>query len=221
MLVLILNPGSTSTKIAVYDEDGEREKLSIAHDETYLLQFDRIIDQLEYRKGLVLDALKEMGYQMSDFSAICSRGGLLRHIPSGIYMVNDKAVYDMVHALYGEHAANLGILLAKELGDTAGIPSFFMDPPSTDEMADVARVSGYKGMERESFFHALNQKGMAHKAAEQLGRAYEELNWWWCIPAAACPWRPMRRGGGRCVQREGRRGVFHGPCRCPARECPG
>ena len=176
MLVLIINPGSTTTKVAVYDEATQKDKRTIAHEEDVLRQFNHIIDQLEYRKGLVLDAIREMGYKLDDFSAICSRGGLLRHIPSGIYAVNDKVIFDIEHPLYGEHAANLGILLAKELGDMAGIPAFFMDPPSTDEMTDVARISGYKGMDRESFFHALNQKGMARRAAQQLGRAYEEVN---------------------------------------------
>ncbi len=176
MLVLIINPGSTTTKVAVYDEAAQKDKRTIAHEEAVLRQFNRIIDQLAYRKGLVLDAILEMGYRLDDFSAICSRGGLLRHIPSGLYAVNDKVIYDIEHPLYGEHAANLGILLANELGKTAGIPAFFMDPPSTDEMTDVSRISGYKGMERESFFHALNQKGMARIAAQQLGRVYEELN---------------------------------------------
>jgi len=176
MKVLVINPGAISTKIAVFDEENEIFKKTIEHTMEDLAPFESIIDQHEYRKNIILQVLAENGYAMSDFQAVCGRGGLLRHIPSGTYIVNDRVVADIEAAAFGEHASNLGALLAKELGDTVGIPSFFVDPVSTDELTDIARVTGLKGMVRESFFHALNHKSMARKAAEQLGKAYEDVS---------------------------------------------
>ncbi|MDO5111942.1 MAG: butyrate kinase [Clostridia bacterium] len=176
MKVLIINPGATSTKIAVFDEDTELFKQSIDHDAADLAPFSSVIDQKEYRKALIMRALADAGYKMTDFAAVCGRGGLLRHIPSGTYTVTQQAVEDITTARYGEHASNLGALLAKELGDTVGIPSYFVDPVCTDEFTDIARVSGFAGMERQSFFHALNHKAMAREAAKRIGKAYEALN---------------------------------------------
>lgn len=176
MKVLILNPGATSTKIAVYDEGGERFRRTIEHDAKELSAFGRVVEQKTFRETLILQALSEAGYSMADFAAVCGRGGLLRHIPSGTYAITERVLRDVEQPPYGEHASNLGVVLAKELADTVGIPAFFADPVSVDELQDVARVSGFAGMERESFFHALNQKSTARHAAAQLGRAYEEVN---------------------------------------------
>ncbi len=101
---------------------------------------------------------------------------MLKHIPSGTYRISDAVLQDIYHPPYGEHASSLGPVIAKQLADLAGIPAFLVDPVSVDEMIPLARVSGYKGMERESFFHALNQKAVARKASAQLGKAYEEVN---------------------------------------------
>lgn len=176
MKVLVINPGATSTKISVFEESEEIRKANIAHSAEDLMPFAKVVDQKDYRLGLITNALCEMGFELSDFSAICARGGLLRHIPSGTYRVTDKVIADATNAPFGEHASNLGVILAKELGDRVGIPAFFVDPVSVDEMQDLARFSGYKGFERQSFFHALNHKGMARRAAAQLGKAYEEVN---------------------------------------------
>lgn len=176
MKVLIINPGATSTKIAVFDEDTEVFRRTIDHTTQQLAGFEHVVDQFAFRRGLILEALREQGYALSDFAAVCGRGGLLRHIPSGTYLINDRVIEDIQNPPYGEHASNLGALLSKSIADEAGIPSYFVDPVSVDELTDVARVSGFKGMERESFFHALNQKGMARAAAKKLGRAYEDLN---------------------------------------------
>lgn len=175
MKILVINPGATSTKIAVFDEEEELFKKSIDHSAEDLAPFAHVIDQVEFRKDVILKTLTEAGYKMSDFDAASGRCGMLRHIPSGTYGVTDKVIEDIVHPI-GEHAANLGAYLAKELGDMAGIPAFFVDPVCVDEMNDLARVSGYKGMERQSFFHALNQKSVARKAARSLGKPYEALN---------------------------------------------
>ena len=176
MKVLIINPGATSTKISVFDEENEIFKANIEHPASELAPFATTIAQKDFRKALILDTLSKAGYSPSDFDGVCGRGGLLRHIPSGTYRVSDLAVEDIECARFGEHASNLGALLAREIGDTAGIPSFFVDPVCTDEMSEIARVSGFSKMERVSFFHALNHKAMARAAAKTLGRRYEELN---------------------------------------------
>ncbi len=176
MKVFIINPGATSTKVAVYDEEKELARKTVYHDAADLAGFEKIPDQKDYRKAMVLGAMKEMGFEPSDFDAVCSRGGLFKHIPSGTYAVTDEVIATVMDPPYGEHASNLGVLLARDIADEAGIPAYFVDPVSVDELQDVARISGFKGWERQSFFHALNQKGMARKAAEMLGRDYEDCD---------------------------------------------
>ncbi len=176
MKVFIINPGATSTKVAVYDEEKELARKTVYHDAGELAHFEKVPDQKEYRLAMVLAAMKEMGYEPSDFDAVCSRGGLFKHIPSGTYEVSDEVIATVMDPPYGEHASNLGVLLAREIADSAGIPAYFVDPVSVDELQDVARISGFKGWERQSFFHALNQKGMARKAAEMIGKAYEDCD---------------------------------------------
>ena len=173
MKVLVINPGATSTKVSIFEEEQEIFRTNIRHTSEKLLSFDHVIDQMPYRRDLILQTVRDAGYSLSAFDAVCGRGGLLRHIPSGTYAISDAAVRDVMNSIHGEHAANLGILLARELGDMAGVPSFFVDPVCVDEMTDLARISGFRGMERQSFFHALNQKTIARKAAEQLGKTYE------------------------------------------------
>lgn len=174
MQVLVINPGATSTKISVFREEEEIFKASINHSSQELAPFTHVVEQESYRKDLILKALDEGGWKMSDFDAVCGRGGLLRHIPSGTYAITDAVIADVMDPPYGEHASNLGVVLSKALADSVGIPSFFVDPVCVDELTPVARVSGFKGMERQSFFHALNQKSIARKAAAQLGRPYEQ-----------------------------------------------
>ena len=175
MKVLVINPGATSTKIAVFDEDKQVFKKGIDHSAQELDQFDRVIDQADYRQKAILDAVAESGYQLSDFDAVCGRGGLYRAIPSGTYAVSDAVMRDVEQAPYGEHPSNLGAYLAKKLGDMVGIPAFFVDPVCVDEMTEVAHVSGFREFRRQSLFHALNQKATARKAAEQMGKRYEDV----------------------------------------------
>ena len=176
MRILVINPGATSTKVSVFDDEKESFKTTIEHSSADIAVFDRVIDQASWRMSIILSALAGAGYRPSDFQAVCGRGGLLRHIPSGTYAINDKVIADLQASSYGEHAANLGPILAKGIADSAGLPAFFVDPVSVDEFEEVARFTGFKGMERQSFFHALNQKSIARKAAKILGKAYEELN---------------------------------------------
>ena len=175
MKVLVINPGATSTKIAVFDEDKQVFKKGIDHSAQELDQFDRVIDQADYRQKAILDAVAESGYQVSDFDAVCGRGGLYRAIPSGTYAVSDAVMRDVEQAPYGEHPSNLGAYLAKKLGDMVGIPAFFVDPVCVDEMTEVAHISGFREFRRQSLFHALNQKATARKAAEQMGKRYEDV----------------------------------------------
>ena len=176
MKILVINPGATSTKIAVFDEEQQLYKLGLDHSAEELNQFDRVIDQADYRKAAILDAITAAGYKLSDFDAVCGRGGLYRPIPSGTYAVNDKVMHDVETAPYGEHPSNLGAYLAKKLGDMVGIPAFFVDPVCVDEMTEVAHYTGFAEFRRLCQFHALNHKSIGRKAAQELGKAYEDVN---------------------------------------------
>ena len=176
MKLLIVNPGATSTKIAVFEEEKELFKVGIDHSAEELNRFERIIDQADFRREAILEAITAAGYQLSDFDAVCGRGGLYRPIPSGTYAVNDRVMADVEAAPYGEHASNLGAYLAKQLGDMVGIPAFFVDPVCVDEMTEVAHYTGFAEFRRLCQFHALNHKSIGRKAAQELGKAYEDVN---------------------------------------------
>ena len=214
MKILVINPGATSTKIAVFDEDQQLFKLGIDHSAEELDQFERVIDQADYRKTAILNAVTEAGYKLSDFAAVCGRGGLYRPIPSGTYAVNDKVMHDVETAPYGEHPSNLGAYLAKKLGDMVGIPAFFVDPVCVDEMTEIAHYTGFAEFRRLCQFHALNHKAVGRKGAGQEVRGREPDR----LPSG----RRRQRGcspegprGGR-VQREGRGLHGHGSRRRPA-----
>ena len=174
MKVLVINPGATSTKVAVFEEERELLKKSIVHTAQELEGFDRVIDQADFRQRAVLEAVAEGGFRLEDFDAVCGRGGLYRPIPSGTYAVSDRVMQDVEQAPYGEHPSNLGAYLARRIGDLVGIPAFFVDPVCVDEMTEMAHVSGFAEFRRLSQFHALNQKSVGRKAARQLGKSYEE-----------------------------------------------
>ena len=174
MKVLVINPGATSTKVAVFEEEQELLKKSIVHTAQELEGFDRVIDQAEFRQRAVLEAVAEGGFRLEDFDAVCGRGGLYRPIPSGTYAVSDRVMQDVEQAPYGEHPSNLGAHLARRIGDLVGIPAFFVDPVCVDEMTEMAHVSGFAEFQRLSQFHALNQKSVGRKAARRLGKSYEE-----------------------------------------------
>ena len=174
MKVLVINPGATSTKVAVFEEEQELLKKSIVHTAQELEGFDRVIDQADFRQRAVLEAVAEGGFRLEDFDAVCGRGGLYRPIPSGTYAVSDRVMQDVEQAPYGEHPSNLGAYLARRMGDLVGIPAIFVDPVCVDEMTEVAHVSGFAEFRRLSQFHALNQKSVGRKAARRLGKSYEE-----------------------------------------------
>ena len=175
-LILAINPGSTSTKIAIYENQTEVFKKSIRHQTEDIQAFPSVFEQFHFRKKTILDTLKETDYTLQDFHAIVGRGGMLRPIESGTYLVNDRMINDMKEAKRGEHASNLGCVIAKELGDEVNIPSFIVDPVAVDEMDDHARYTGMPELKRASLFHALNQKAVALKAAASLNKPYKETN---------------------------------------------
>ncbi len=174
--ILVINPGSTSTKIAIYDGENPVFETTIRHTTEELKVFSNIVEQFEFRKGVILKEIFEKGFSINEINAIAARGGLLHPIESGTYRVNDDMVHDLMEARYGEHASNLGAPIAKRISDEFGMPAYIVDPVVIDEMIPLARYSGLKGIERKSIWHALNQKAVARRAAKDLGKSYEEVN---------------------------------------------
>nr|WP_232353882.1 butyrate kinase [[Bacillus] enclensis] len=174
--ILVINPGSTSTKIGVFDDDRSIFEKTIRHETEKINEFPNIIDQYEFRKNTILQTLDEEGINISKLSAVCGRGGLLRPIEGGTYLVNDEMLKDLREGFSGQHASNLGGILAFEIASGLNIPSYIVDPVVVDELQPLARVSGFSLIERKSIFHALNQKAVARRVAKQLGKKYEELN---------------------------------------------
>ncbi len=177
--VLVINPGSTSTKIALYQgAKGEKEVFSksISHPSEDLAPYPKIAHQYEFRKAIILEILREHEFPLEKLDAVVGRGGLLRPISGGVYEVNEKMLGELKDACYGEHASNLGGLIAWEIAKDAGCKSYIVDPVVVDEMDDIARFSGNPLIPRISIFHALNQKAVARKAAKDLGQHYEDLN---------------------------------------------
>ncbi len=172
--ILAINPGSTSTKIAVFEDENEIFKKNISHPTEELQKFSKIIDEYEFRKGVIVSSLKEESFCLKNFSAIVGRGGLLKPIKSGTYRVNKLMIDTLKKGEFGEHASNLGAIIAYEIGEEFGIPSFIVDPVVVDEMDEIARISGMPEIERRSIFHALNQKAVARAAAKKIGKKYEE-----------------------------------------------
>ncbi len=174
--ILVINPGSTSTKIGFFEGDKPLFIEVLRHNIEEIKKYQRIFDQFEFRKNVVLNFLKEKNISLDSISCVVGRGGLIKPVKSGTYIINEKMIEDLKEAKRGEHASNLGALIAYEIAKELNIPAFIVDPVVVDEMDDVARVSGLKGVERKSIFHALNQKAVARRAAKDLGRKYEDIN---------------------------------------------
>lgn len=176
MFLLIINPGSTSTKIAVYEDEREVLSANISHTAEELAPFDKIVEQKGFRKDIVLRTLKDKSIEPAGLAAVIGRGGLLNPIPSGVYRVNDRMLEDLTRGVQGEHASNLGGLIADEIARPLGIPAFIVDPVVVDELDEWARLSGVPEIRRRSIFHALNHKYSARLAARELGRSYESVD---------------------------------------------
>lgn len=173
--ILVINPGSTSTKIGVFENDVLLMEKTIRHSSEEIGQFSSIIEQYEFRKETILEALDEEGINISKLSAVCGRGGLLRPIEGGTYAVNEAMLKDLKKGFSGQHASNLGGILAFEIATGLNIPSYIVDPVVVDELDPIARISGFSLIERKSIFHALNQKAVARRYAKQLGKPYDSL----------------------------------------------
>lgn len=173
--VLAINTGSTSTKVAVYREMTPELELSLSHTKEELKPFATVFDQEQWRRDLVLNALKEKGIALESLSAVIGRGGLLRPIESGVYRVNDKMLAEL-KAGTPQHASGLAAGLAAEIAKRCDVEAFIADPIVVDERQDVAKVCGIKGADTRLIWHALNQKATARLYAKEIGRPYEELN---------------------------------------------
>lgn len=174
--LLIINPGSTSTKIGVYEDEKELFEETLRHTNEELKQFDTIFDQFQFRKDLILEFINKKNFDIKTLDAVVGRGGLLKPIEGGTYAVNDAMIEDLKVGVQGPHASNLGGILARSIADELDIPSYIVDPVVTDELADVARLSGVPELPRKSIFHALNQKAVAKRYGKECGKGYENLN---------------------------------------------
>lgn len=174
--ILVINPGSTSTKIGVFSDEKMLFDVTLRHSAEEIGRYPTIADQKDFRKELVEKALADNNYDIHNLSAVSARGGLVAPLPGGTYTINDKLLHDSRAGVSGQHASNLGALIAHEIGQELGIPAFVVDPPVVDELMDKARISGHPAIERKSKFHALNQKAVAKRYAKEVGRPYEELN---------------------------------------------
>ncbi|MBR5651166.1 MAG: butyrate kinase [Bacteroidales bacterium] len=181
--ILAINPGSTSTKIAVYDDDKEIFIKTLRHSSEEISKYERVTDQFNFRKKLIVSEIEKAGIPVDSLNMIVGRGGLIKPIPSGVYEVSDDLKDDLLTCRQGEHASNLGGLIADEIADDINIKhgnedvkAVIVDPVVVDELQDVARISGHPLFERKSIFHALNQKAIGRQHAKKLGKKYEDLN---------------------------------------------
>ena len=174
--ILTINPGSTSTKIAVYDNEVQILVKGIEHRVEDLEKYERIQDQFEMRKNEVLQALKENDIKLESISAVVGRGGLLPPVKSGAYLVNEEMIDRLVNRPVLEHASNLGAIISYEIAKPLGVNAYIYDSVAVDELTDIARLSGVKGMDRTCLSHALNSRAMAIKYAKNNNKKYEDLN---------------------------------------------
>lgn len=174
--ILSINPGSTSTKIAVYDNEKEIFEKTLRHSNEDLAGYEDIFSQKEFRKNVILEALKENGIAVDSLAAVVGRGGLLKPIAGGTYLVNENMLKDLKKGVLGEHASNLGGVIAHEIASEIGKKAYIVDPVVVDEMSAVAKISGIPEIERKSIFHALNQKAVARRYCREKGKNYEEVN---------------------------------------------
>ena len=174
--ILTINPGSTSTKVGVFDDDNLTMKFSLSHPVEELSRYAHVNEQKDFRKEIILSVLREKGIKLEELSAVVGRGGVIKPIPGGTYRINEAMLADLQSMKYGEHASNLGALIAQDIATTLNIPAFIVDPVVVDELEELARYSGLPEISRKSIFHALNQKAVARQAAEKMGKKYEECN---------------------------------------------
>jgi butyrate kinase len=175
--ILVINPGSTSTKIAVFHNRKQIFLINIKHAQDELFRFKKIADQFEFRKSTIIDELKKSNIDILKMNIIVGRGGLLKPIEGGVYRVNDAMIRN-IHNPMGEHESNLGGLIAKEIANYIGngVEAIIVDPTCVDEMEDIARVSGMPELPRRSLLHTLNQRAVARTYSREINKPYEEIN---------------------------------------------
>ena len=174
--LLIINPGSTSTKIGIFNDITEESSVTLRHDATEIEKYPDIFSQYGFRVKAITDYLEEKGIPLESFDAFVGRGGLLKPIESGTYRIGEEMLSDLKSGTYGQHASNLGGVIAYELAKETGKEAFIADPVVVDELQEVARISGMPEIKRRSIFHALNQKAVAKRYAKETGREYESLD---------------------------------------------
>ena len=174
--IFAINPGSTSTKVALFRNEEQIFKRTVSHNDQVIASFARVWDQYAYRKEQILGFLQEESVELGELSCVVGRGGLFRPTISGTYAINKAMLSDARACFQGEHASNLGCVLAYGIAWDLGIPSYIVDPPCVDEMEDVARLSGHSAIQRRSLHHALNIKAVARRTADELGKDLAGLN---------------------------------------------
>ncbi|MCX7804831.1 MAG: butyrate kinase [Planctomycetota bacterium] len=174
--ILVINPGSTSTRVAVFEGENPLWKETLSHSVEELAGFPSICDQEEFRTAVVTGLVREREGAGARFDAVSARGGLFRPVPGGTYRVNEAMLADLRAGVGGRHACNLGGIIASRIAGPMGIPAFVVDPPVVDELSDIARVSGHPAFPRRSVFHALNQRAALREAARRLGRQSDRMN---------------------------------------------
>ncbi len=172
---LIINPGSTSTKIGVFEDETLLFDETLRHSTEEIGQFDSIVAQKDFRKKIITDFLESKNFDIKSLNVVVGRGGMLKPIPGGTYAVTEELLADLKIGVQGQHASNLGGILAKEIADSIGAPSYIVDPTVVDELMPIARYSGVPELPRVSIFHALNQKAVAKRYAKEVGKSYESL----------------------------------------------
>lgn len=173
---LIINPGSTSTKIGVFEDETLLFEETLRHSTEEIAKYASIVDQKDFRKEIITNLLNAKNFDIASLGMVVGRGGMLKPIPGGTYEVTDTLLADLKAGVQGQHASNLGGILAKEIADTIGVPAYIVDPVVVDELCPVARYSGVPELPRTSVFHALNQKAVAKRYAKEAGKTYADLN---------------------------------------------
>lgn len=172
--LLVINPGSTSTKMALFDEENLVFEKTDRHNVSELRSFHSVMDQFEYRFETLNAVIQENNINLTEIDAFVGRGGLLRPLIGGTYLVNEKMLDDLKTSRYGEHASNLGAIIAYELAEKFGRKAYIVNPVVVDELMDIARITGLPEIQNISVFHALNQKEVARRAAEEINREYNQ-----------------------------------------------
>lgn len=174
--VLVINPGSTSTKVALFAGEKNVLQKNLTHSPEELSKFEKITDQFEYRKDIIIEWIKAEGYSVEQLKAVVGRGGLLKPMPSGTYKVTDALEADLKIGIQGEHASNLGGIIARSIAKENKVEAYIVDPVAVDEFNDVARISGIPQIQRRSLVHALNVRAISIGLANEMGKSLNEMN---------------------------------------------